>query len=108
MGKAKVRLIDGAPTACAKCEAPLCLRKQVINLALGNTEEMHCLHCLALESDTTEADVLRTSRGYVMERECFRKEWQKYRDQTACPDRKGCIPDVCFAFSTRGACPPRA
>src|ERR1700728_3881371 len=72
--KPKVPLIDGAPSSCSKCDAPLCVRKQVINLALGNTEEMQCLKCLAKESESSESDVLKTSRGYVMERECFRKE----------------------------------
>jgi hypothetical protein len=105
LGKRKIPLIEGAPTTCCHCGAKLCVRKQVVNLALGNPDEMQCLQCLANESETGEAEVLTSARGYVMSRECFRKEWNKYPDRKACPDPKGCIPGVCFNEGARSACP---
>ena len=88
--------VEGAPRDCAACGAPLCLRKQVINLAMGNTETMHCLGCLAKESDETPAGVLANLMSYVQMRDCFAKEWKRYSDVSFCPDRQGCHPDLCF------------
>jgi hypothetical protein len=88
--------VEGAPTECDSCGAPLCLRKQVINLALGNTDEMYCLVCLGEDNDQKPAQVLENIRQYVYRRECFRKEWLKYLSVEYCPDRKGCFPSVCF------------
>jgi hypothetical protein len=88
--------VDGAPTECDACGAPLCLRKQVINLALGNTDEMLCLECLGKDNDQSAQEVLESVKEYVYRRECFRKEWLRYPSVKHCPDRKGCFPDACF------------
>lgn len=88
--------IEGAPGRCEVCGAPLCLRKQVINLALGNTDEMLCLKCLGEDSDKTAEEVLVSVKEYVYKRDCFRKEWQRYASMDFCPDPKGCFPGQCF------------
>jgi hypothetical protein len=89
-------LIDGVPELCSQCSAPLCVRKQVINLALGNTDTMQCLKCLARQSDNTDAGVLTGISDYIRSRECFFKEWRRYRSVEDCPDREGCVPRQCF------------
>ena len=94
---ADIELLEGLPTQCTHCGNPLCLRKQVVNLALGNTEEMYCLKCLAAQAKTTERAVLENSAGYIRGRDCFRKEWKRYVDLSYCPDPKGCIPEICFS-----------
>jgi hypothetical protein len=100
MSEAAIKLIEGLPGLCARCEAPLCVRKQVLNLALGNTDELLCLKCLAIDNENTQEGVLTGLGEYIQTRDCFRKEWVKYRGVEDCPDRKGCIPAVCFAGVT--------
>ena len=90
---------DACPSACTDCGAPLCLRKQVLNLALGNVEKMWCLNCLAAENKKTPTDVLTGVKSYVLSRECFSKEWKKYKTVEYCPDPDGCLPSVCFDLS---------
>jgi len=92
----EVELIAELSSKCASCGKLICLRQQVINLALGYTEELRCLICLAGEHDQTTAALLSTTKDYVMRRECFAKEWIKYKTRDFCPDKIGCIPDVCF------------
>jgi TusA-related sulfurtransferase len=65
-------------------------------LALGQEDDMLCLECLAKQTDSSPDQVLLRTREYVLSRECFRKEWQKYGSRSACPDPFGCLPDVCF------------
>jgi len=89
-------LIAELSSNCASCGKMLCLRQQVINLALGYTEELRCLICLAREHDQTPEALLSTTKDYVMRRDCFAKEWIKYKTRDYCPDKIGCIPDVCF------------
>lgn len=89
--------IEGAPAFCAECAAPLCLRKQVINLALGYADEMYCLVCLAGEKNKDPEDILVSMRDYVHLRECFRTQWLRYRNRNWCPDPKGCFPNICFS-----------
>ena len=96
MAAADIELLDGVPEACIKCGASLCLRKQVINLALGNEEDMRCLKCLAKECSAQPEKILANARGYIQARDCFRKEWKRYRSVDDCPDPKGCIPATCF------------
>jgi len=88
--------VEGAPTECDECGAALCLRQQVINLALGNVDEMLCLKCLGKDNDQTPQTVLENVKDYVNRRECFRKEWKKYESVDSCPNRKGCYPTICF------------
>jgi hypothetical protein len=55
---------------------------------------------LAFDCDNTEEGVLTSTGEYVQSRECFRKEWVRYRSIEDCPDRSRCIPDVCFSGGT--------
>jgi hypothetical protein len=89
-------LVDGAARVCHKCQAPLCLRKQVINLALGLTDEMMCLNCLASENGQDAREVLEGLQDYIQSRECFAKQWRRYETLEYCPDATGCVADVCF------------
>jgi hypothetical protein len=89
-------LIKEAPLFCKSCGKPLCLRKQVLNLALGYTSEMHCLVCLSKMNETTEIDLLNTTKPYILSRKCFQKEWVKYLNVDFCPDKQGCYPETCF------------
>lgn len=88
---------DALPSNCRACGAFLCLRKQVINLALGNTESMLCLECLGKEGEQSAEQVLAGIKHYVLLRECLRKEWLKYVDVEYCPDPQHCFPATCFA-----------
>jgi hypothetical protein len=72
------------------------LRKQVLNLALGNTEQMMCLNCISKENDQPPSEVLSELMGYVKRRDCFAKEWRRYTDVAYCPDQTGCFATVCF------------
>ncbi len=89
-------LIEEAPVACARCGALLCLRKQVINLALGNDQAMHCLNCLGEEMGQAPEAVLKRLKDYVDGRDCFKKQWVKYETRDWCPDPSGCFPGDCF------------
>ena len=91
-----LRLIAGMPSACLGCGRPLCLRKQVINLALGNDEEMFCLDCLGNQNEKSGEGVLVGIKDYIKGRDCFRKEWIKYEGIADCPDPSGCYPHSCF------------
>lgn len=97
MTAASEQSVDGVSSSCCQCGASLCVRKQVINLALGNTDRLKCLVCLAQEFDSSAIDVLNNTRGYVLGRACFLKEWQRYHNRNDCPEPLSCIPDVCFA-----------
>jgi len=89
-------LIEDAPSSCAKCGASLCLRKQVINLALGNDQVMHCLNCLGKELEQAPEAVLERLRTYVNGRDCFKKQWIRYENKDWCPDPGNCFPGECF------------
>ncbi len=89
-------LVEGGQLQCATCAARLCLRKQVVNLALGNIDEMYCLECLAKSSIRQPEDVLISMKTYILSRECFKKEWSKYKDVSSCPAPDSCFPDSCF------------
>lgn len=89
-------LIEDVPAACGVCGASLCLRKQVINLALGNSESMSCLICLGKEIGQSPEELLKRVKGYVHERDCFKKQWVRYESQDWCPDPDGCFPKECF------------
>ena len=89
-------LVPGAALVCAGCGARLCLRKQVVNLALGHVDRMWCLTCLSLESGQSPAEILSGLKAYIQGRDCFRKEWVRYESVEYCPDRQGCLPGICF------------
>ena len=88
---------NSMPAFCSNCKQALCLRKQVMNLTVGNTDEMYCLVCLGKESDRKAVEVLLTLKGYAQSRDCFLKEWRRYESVEDCPDRQGCFPDQCFS-----------
>lgn len=88
--------VDGALRNCSQCNASLCLRKQVINLALDNVDEMFCLRCLAEDSDRSPREVLTSVKGYIRQRDCFAKEWKRYETSLFCPDPDNCFPKDCF------------
>lgn len=90
------QFVDDCPQACASCNAVLCLRKQVINLALGNVETMQCLECIAREAECTVESLLERMVVYTGSRQCFSREWQRYTHISHCPDRNGCFPNICF------------
>lgn len=92
-------LIEGAPSTCKRCSIRLCLRQQVLNLALGFTEAMQCLNCLAQTNGKDAAEMLDDLKIYIYSRECFKSQWVKYLDETYCPSPKECYPSVCFAES---------
>jgi hypothetical protein len=75
------------------------VRKTVINLSLGNTEQLKCLVCLAAEEGSAPEQILSGAVDYILGRECFRKEWLRYQSVKDCPDPEGCIPKVCFLKS---------
>lgn len=89
--------VDGAPRACDRCAQPLCLRQQVLNLALGMTEQMKCLRCLSIENERQAPELLSDLRDYIYGRECFAKQWKRYSSLEYCPDQSGCEPKTCFA-----------
>ncbi len=82
---------------CATCGQSLCTRKQTLNLALGILEEMKCLDCLAAIEQSSAPELLEGTIGYILGRDCFRKQWHNYTKIADCPDRVGCHPSVCFS-----------
>ncbi len=94
--------IDGMPVVCFDCGAPLCLRKQVLNLALGHVEGMWCLVCLGRLAEKSGEAVLSGLAPYIRSRDCFAKEWRRYPDVGFCPDPGGCFPATCFAGEADG------
>ena len=89
--------LEQAPRHCSKCGRAICLRKQIINMVLGNTEEMFCLVCLGASNEQEPKEVLLTAKNYIKRRDCFNKEWIKYEDKSYCPDPEGCFLVDCFA-----------
>jgi len=89
-------LVEGAPLFCHKCQAPLCLRKQVMNLALGLTEEMLCLACLGQQHGQKPTELLEGLKDYIGRRDCFANQWRRYSSIEFCPDTVGCVATACF------------
>jgi hypothetical protein len=81
---------------CSSCSHRLCLRQKVINLALGNTEIMYCLDCLGEKENNPPERLLAKIKDYTKARECFHKEWIKYKDVSYCPEPESCFPKTCF------------
>lgn len=97
MPEPSCQLIEDLPTHCRRCQSPLCLRQQVLNLALGEDSELLCLSCLAQDNDSQSEKLLKDVGAYISGRECFAKEWDKYLDSSFCPSPLTCYPDICFA-----------
>jgi hypothetical protein len=95
--------VEGALTRCSECGAALCIRKQVINLAMGNVDTAFCLNCLAKIERETPESIISGLAGYIMGRDCFRKEWLRYRSVRDCPEPTTCIPQTCFNKSDEQA-----
>ncbi len=97
-------MIDKEAKIChaGACDRILCTRQEVINLALGFTEDFRCIHCLAtdLEASKDAQLLLLRMKDYVNSRPCFAKEWQKYTSGKDCPSPNTCYPAPCFAPET--------
>lgn len=88
---------------CQACGAPLCLRKQLVNLALGSVESMSCLVCLGAQTGKSQAEVLTAIRPYILNRECFAKKWNQ---ESQCLECENCICFTARELNLRGvACP---
>lgn len=98
----RVPLVDGAPTACKSCQGVLCLRQQVINLALGQIDTMSCLRCLADENAQSEMDVVDSIVPYILSRDCFAKEWRRVSGIEDCSVAGGCHVALCSKTSLAG------
>ncbi|MBX9674185.1 MAG: hypothetical protein K2X70_12125 [Candidatus Obscuribacterales bacterium] len=81
---APIPLIAELPSTCANCGAPVCLREQVLNLALGQDERIDCLPCLAELNDCDARELFERLESYIKGRECFNKQWVLYTGQDAC------------------------
>jgi len=77
---------------CSVCGTALCPRLVLINLATGRTEIMYCLHCLGKRENVQADQLLAKIRAYIFSRQCFLKEWIKYKDISFCADPKNCLP----------------
>lgn len=88
--------MENMPTQCQKCRAGLCLRKQVVNLALGFSEDMYCLGCLAADMGQEEGEILASAKAYILDRQCFAKSWKLYLTVDYCPQPDSCFPGLCF------------
>jgi hypothetical protein len=87
---------QGDLIACSVCGENLCLREKTINLSLGNTDIMYCLKCLGTKENKNPEEILAKIKKYIMARECFYKEWIKYKDVSYCPKPESCFPGTCF------------
>jgi hypothetical protein len=90
-------LIENLSTHCTKCSKALCLRQQVLCLALGEDENLLCLTCLAAENAKSEGELLAGLKDYIAGRDCFKKEWIRYENVSFCPQPGTCLPEICFA-----------
>ena len=89
-------LIEGCPKQCSVCDISLCLRQQVLSLALGYVKTMYCLNCLGRENQKDPAVILDDLKIYIDSREWFKRQWVKDLDDSFCPHPKECYPSVCF------------
>jgi hypothetical protein len=90
-------LIEGLESICFACAGNLCLREQILNLALGEEENLLCLFCLAQENGCEPEELLLRLKTYIESRDCFNKQWQKYVSSAACPRPLKCLPLACFS-----------
>jgi hypothetical protein len=75
------------------------MRQQVLNMALGEDADLLCLACLGEDNGKSRQDILQDVGDYVLSRQCFAKEWVKYKDVSQCPFPDSCLPQTCFAKS---------
>jgi hypothetical protein len=69
---------------CDRCDAPLCERVQIMNLALNYVETLLCLACLAQDHEMSEPELAAFVNDYVHSRECFETPWMAFNAR-ACP-----------------------
>jgi hypothetical protein len=75
------------PYYCAQSDEPFCERVQILNLALGYTEDQYALSVLlALHGFDTPQALLAYLLPYIESRDCFKKPWHAL-DATLCPRR---------------------
>ena len=77
---------------CHNCAKELCVRQKLINMATGRTETMYCLVCLGKRENMQPEPLLDKIRKYILSRQCFQKEWIKYKEPSTCRDPENCLP----------------
>lgn len=92
----EVELLPEPPHDCAECGKRVCLRQQLISMALGYVEKTVCLECLAKDTQRSREDVLETVLPFISNRDCFIKPWNRYQSVKHCPYPDTCIPGKCF------------
>lgn len=92
----KVGLLPEPPANCASCAEEVCLRQQLISMALGYADKTLCLVCLAADTGRSREDVLETVLPFISKRDCFLKPWRRYENVDYCPFVDKCIPKTCF------------
>ena len=73
--------------SCDNCAAPVCERMMLICLSLGYEDELLCTDCLSKEEGLALDTMLKSSKRYILSRDCFKKPWQKFQAE-ACPKLK--------------------
>jgi hypothetical protein len=92
---AGINLSLAADKHCSACAIELCMRQKLINLASGRIETMYCLSCLGKRENVQDSYLLAKIKSYILARQCFEKEWIKYKDPSFCRDSKNCLPHKC-------------
>ncbi len=89
---ANIELPLQADVRCSDCAKELCMRQQLINLAVGRADIMYCLSCLGKRENVQAEQLLAKIKHYILSRQCFQKEWIKYKDLSSCSDPENCLP----------------
>ena len=76
---------------CSTCAIQMCSREKVINLAMGRIEVMCCLFCLGKRENVSAELLLAKIKHYILSRQCFQKEWIKYKDVSVCSHPEDCL-----------------
>ncbi|MEB3206199.1 MAG: hypothetical protein VKK59_02475 [Vampirovibrionales bacterium] len=78
---------DFFPYFCSQTDEPFCERIQIMNLALGYTEDQYALSVLmALHGFDAPEGLLSYLLPYIESRDCFKKPWQAV-EVFKCPRR---------------------
>lgn len=74
---------------CHRCNACICERVYIINLALSYTENQLCLKCIAEDKNIKESEVFENLHSYIITRPCFESDWKKV-NLNECPKYPSC------------------
>ncbi|MCC6442789.1 MAG: hypothetical protein IT210_04950 [Armatimonadetes bacterium] len=81
---------------CARCQAAICFREQLLNAMLGIMEpaEYRCLVCLAAGFGRSEREVYDHLGKYLTHRPCFLEKWVEISPCAGCEQagRRFCPP----------------